>query len=274
MSTTTCITDIHTHVLPGVDDGPPDLATALNLLAAHTAAGTDRCFCTPHFRSPHFDTPDEALPAAFTALQQAVQSTRDEAGEGLHRAPAFAPGAEVRLSPRLRDVIWDERIPVLGHTHYVLVEFPNNELGADLFALVHELRVRGLQPIMAHPERNIQVQKRTDLVDELTAAGLLLQLTAESLVPERGPAGRPHRTEETAWAILERGRAAVIASDAHDTEWRPPGLLDAYGEISARLGSSVADALIQNANAIWAGEPAQEVAVERRRRRFTLGWRR
>ena len=130
--------------------------------------------------------------------------------------------------------------------------------------VVHELHVRGYRTIMAHPERSIIIQKDPAWVDTLLEAGLLLQLTAQCL--EKTPSARTHPADRLAWHILERGAAAVIASDAHDPHYRPPGLLKAYETISERLGSEVSDALIANANAIWDNQPISAVAVPKRKR--------
>lgn len=280
MSEAIQITDIHTHVLPGIDDGPGTPQDALRLLAAHRAAGTDRIFCTSHLGSPHFQTSNADLSGAFSVLTNklaaepkhedtaaTVEITEggvDATPQSTQTYPEFVPGAEVRVTPQLTDVLVRGDIVTLGDTHYVLLEYPNNELNSRMLDVVHELSVRGYHPIMAHPERNIVIQKDASWIQTLVDAGLLLQLTAACL--EQPPNGRSHMADKLAWSILERGLAAVVASDAHDTAYRPPGLLSAYESIADRLGSDVTDALIQNANSIWNDEPIQAIPVSKRKR--------
>jgi protein-tyrosine phosphatase len=251
----TMITDIHAHILPGLDDGPETVEGAAKLLAAFEEAGTHRVFCTSHFCSPHFEVTFDALSDAYSRLCGELKDTNVE----------IAPGAEVRLSSRLVEEIRNNRIPTLGDTRYVLVEFRSDHISQRALDLVHELLVRDYQPIMAHPERNLEVQKNPQILEDLLERGILLQLTAQSLVPQKRDA---HMAEKLAWRILENGQAAVIASDAHDTTTRPPGLLEAYDNIAARLGQAAVDQLIDNANAIWNNEPCRELQVQAPKRGF------
>lgn len=251
MSKALLITDIHTHVSPGIDDGPQTTDDAISLLSAHHDAGTTRLFCTSHFMSPHFDVPEAAFHEAYEKLANVRSGVPDV---------DFVKGAEVRVTPALDALLLEGRVPTLGATSYVLLEFSNVELGARALHIAHEFRVRGMQPIMAHPERNIQVQKRIAWIDDLTEAGMLIQLTAQCL--QRLPSSTKHVVDRTAWAILERGAATVIASDAHDPTYRPPGLHAAYETIATRFGQPTTDTLIANANAIWNDQPTEPVAVQ------------
>jgi protein-tyrosine phosphatase len=278
------ITDIHTHVLPGVDDGPANLEDALLLLAAHKQAGTQRLFCTSHLGSPHFNNTAEDLADAFASLSTKIGQGEYDLGaqmEGTEPAteallaatavpespshhPVLLQGAELRVNQQLTERLQRSEIPTLGHTTYVLLEYPNSELNERLLDIVHELRIRGFRPIMAHPERSIVMQKDMAWIDRVQEAGLLLQLTAQCL--ESPPTSRSHMADKLAWTILERGGAAVIASDAHDPLHRPPGLTKAYDTIAVSFGSEVSSALINNANAVWADEQIQAVSVPKRKR--------
>jgi protein-tyrosine phosphatase len=242
------ITDIHAHVLPGIDDGPASIDESKNLLDKFHACNTDRVFCTSHYLSPHFEVSLEALDDAFKALSVHSQ------GNG----PVLAKGAEVRITSGLIHVIQEDNIPTLGNTRFVLVEFRSDVIAERSLELIHELMVRDYQPIMAHPERNLSIQKDPKLLDDLQQAGLLFQLTAWCFDK---PARLMHVPDKLAWKILEDGYAAVIASDAHNTETRPPGLLQAYDNIALRLGQSAVDTLISNANAIWDDMPCSAVEV-------------
>ncbi|MCL6632444.1 MAG: hypothetical protein K6T63_07390 [Alicyclobacillus herbarius] len=292
-------TDIHAHVLPGLDDGPPDMAASLRLLQAFANRQVSRVFCTSHYLSPHFQVDLAQLAAAYQALQEARATTpvapRDDLANreaaptemvmsdqiaqgqatGLTAQPGYpelAPGAEVRLANGIVDAIREGRVPTLGNTRYVLVEFPSTNIPDEALNWVYELTVRGYQPIMAHPERNLAVQKRPDIIHTLLDAGLLLQLTAACLTT---PPERRHKADELAWDILRAGHAAVIASDAHDPHVRAPLLADAYAAVRGELGDVVCEALIANADAIWQGEACQPVPpTPPKRRRFSLPWSR
>lgn len=243
------ITDIHVHVLPGLDDGPQDIEESQALLKELADSGVQRVFCTSHYGSPHFAVTYENLVAAYEDLSP------------VHNNPfslTLSPAAEVRLSPSLISNLRENRIPTLGNTHYILVEFPGNEISNDNMALIYELRVRGYLPIMAHPERNLAIQRRPQLVDELCEAGVAMQLTADCFL--KGPNSNLTR-DKLAWRFLESGQASIVASDAHNTSSRPPVLTQAYNHIALKYGSQLVDRLIENANAVW--EDADLLRVER-----------
>lgn len=110
------ITDVHAHVLPGLDDGPDNLNESHKLLAAFHDAGTDRVFCTSHLLSPHFEVTYDEMEQAFSILTE----------QHRNHAPLLALGTELRLASEFTDYLKEERIPSLGNTRYVLVEFHSN----------------------------------------------------------------------------------------------------------------------------------------------------
>lgn len=244
------ITDIHAHVLPDVDDGPADIEEACDLLSMFYTSGVDRVICTSHYNSPHFHVSEKQLVDAFRTLTDVTKRT--------DVFPTLHLGAEVRISHQLRDVIMQKSIPTLGTTSYVLVEFPGHEISRENIETVYELVIRGLRPIMAHPERNLAIQKDNRILDELLDAGLLFQLTADCFT--RGRA-RSHAADRLAWSILKNGQAALIASDAHNTTTRPPHLVSAYKAIESEFGDQVVEMLMNNANAIWDDMPCSEVVI-------------
>ncbi|MCF8567096.1 hypothetical protein LLE49_20470 [Alicyclobacillus tolerans] len=271
------ITDIHAHVLPGLDDGPGTPKESNELLSQFLESGVQQVFCTSHYASPHFEVSLDDLARAFDTIarQGPSQHHSNFASDSAQivrsnpRAPGvpsrltLARGAEVRLSAGVVDPIKTRSVPTLGNTNYVLVEFPGDDIPRPALSLVHELMVRGYQPIMAHPERNLAVQKRPQWIPELLELGLLLQITASCLLKT----GRDmHRADKLAWSLLENGQCSVVASDAHNVSSRPPNLVAAYEVISDRLGAYVARQLMDNANAIWNGAQTQPVFVEKPRR--------
>lgn len=233
------ITDIHTHVLHALDDGPPTFDDAIQLLRQMKETGVDRAFSTSHYNTYAFDVRLADLDDRFTTLCD-YRATEDW--------PTLALGAEVRLLPSLVGDLIANTLPTLGLTRYVLVEFPGNNVTEETTSLVHEIRVRGYQPILAHPERNIVIQKNPAMLDDLIDLGLLFQLTADCFV-DRGR--DPHTADKLAWEILRQGKATVIASDTHNVTTRPPALVDAYHAIAAHFGNPVVEQLVANANAIW-----------------------
>jgi protein-tyrosine phosphatase len=243
------ITDIHAHVLPGVDDGPEDLTATQALLATFHSTGVHRVFCTSHYHSPYFDVKQSDLEQGFSAVTQARSSHSLE----------LALGAENRISAEFIADIQAGTVHTLGSTNYVLVEFETPKITSQALDIVYELIVRGYRPIMAHPERNLALQRKPALADTLLDAGLLLQATAVCFQQAERHA---HQSAKLAWSLLRQGKISVIASDAHNTTSRPPDLMTAYDNISLQLGSSVAEELMSNANAIWNNEMCEQVKIE------------
>lgn len=138
----------------------------------------------------------------------------------------------------------------------------SNHVSQQALGLIHEIVIRGYTPIMAHPERNIAIQKSPKLLEELADEGILFQLTAQCFTKGRR---NMHEADKLAWKIVQDGMCTVIASDAHNTTTRQPGLISAYDKIAERLGQPTADRLIENANSIWEGQPVETVIPSKRR---------
>jgi protein-tyrosine phosphatase len=256
------ITDIHAHVLPGLDDGPADLDDAADLLRSMAQSGVHRAFCTSHYRSPYFEVTTEEMREAYE------QITLHLVGEASRSAvPELVLGAEVRIGTPFEEDLRAGTIPTLGASNYVLIEFPTMEIPKRAFDYIHELNVRGYRPILAHPERYVSVQKDKKIIDELIAMGVLMQVTAWCFLKTGKNA---HTADKLAWELLESGKAHLVASDAHNTTTRPPQLVEAYRVIGEKLGEDVVHGLIANANAVWENGDFVDIVIEKKTRRRGL----
>jgi protein-tyrosine phosphatase len=218
--------DLHTHVLPGIDDGPPDMAGALRLAATAAAEGVRVLAATPHLRSDHPGVRPEEL-------QGRVDAVRDE----LKRAGVAVEvvvGGEVDLlwaqqagERALRQVSYGQRGTDL------LVETPYGELPVRLEEMLFTLAAQGFRVLLAHPERSAGFREQPKRLGALVARGTLLQVTAGSLA---GPA-RHSRSHRFARQLVREGLAHVIASDAHGGDLERAGLaagLAAAAELAPR----------------------------------------
>jgi len=224
--------DLHCHVLPGVDDGSPDLPTSLEMLRAAAAAGTVAMVATPHQHPTRYPNPPEPLRAAF-ALLNGARDERVAAGETL---PELHLGSEVHLDQRLIERLRSGELLTLAGSRHVLLELPDVFPTPAVEQLLYELQVAGYQPVLAHPERVGQLAREPALVERFVSLGALAQVTAHSVSGRFGPDCRAltHR-------LLEAGLVHLVASDAHDLERRPTPLaearaavVEAYGEEEAR----------------------------------------
>jgi len=209
------VIDLHCHILAGLDDGPGDLEASVAMARAHAAAGVRCVVATPHVtRSMPNDAP--GIAGAVARLERAL------AAEDV--ALRIRPGAEIGLDRALElDDAGLDGLALAGGP-WKLVEAPLREregVAADFRRLQH----RGHRLLIAHPERCPAFQRDPAALSGLVAAGALVQVTAGALV---GRFGEPVR--RVARDFVHGGLVGVVASDAHDTTRRPPGL---HAEIEA-----------------------------------------
>lgn len=234
--------DIHAHVLPGIDDGPSDLESALLMLRAAASAGIATIAATPHLRA---DFPGVHI----RELAQRCQDLRDAAAAEAIEIE-IVPGAEVSVSWVLEASEEELRLASYRQQgHDLLIETPSsNILGLD--RILYELRLKGYRITLAHPERNADFRKDASLLGALVAQGALLQVNAESLLGSRhsGP-GRFVRS------LCRDGVVHALASDGHRAErWRPVTTLSG--------GVSAAADLVGAERANWMASTAPRAIVQ------------
>ncbi|MHB8060091.1 MAG: tyrosine-protein phosphatase [Gaiellaceae bacterium] len=206
--------DLHSHILPGVDDGSRSLEESVEIAIAAARDGTKIMAATPHVR--------DDFPTAAATMEQLVAELNEilrERGIALE----VRGGAEIAI-PNLSALDDDQlrRLGLGGNPSYLLVEFPYLGWPLSLETAIRNLRQRGITPVIAHPERNPQVQEYTPKMASLVEAGALVQLTAASV---DGRLGR--RCRRAAQELIAAGHAHLIASDAHWPGLRRPGMSSA-----------------------------------------------
>jgi protein-tyrosine phosphatase len=231
--------DLHSHILPGVDDGPATLDESLEIARRAVADGVSVIAATPHVRDDYptsADTMERLVGELRTALRQAAISVD------------VRPGGEIAIDwlDRLTD---DDlgRFGLGGNARYLLVEFPYTGWPLSLHEWVFRLVTRGVTPVIAHPERNAEVQRNPEELRPLVGAGALVQITAASLDGRIGRSSRAAAVE-----LLGRGLAHLVASDAHTADVREAGLagaVDALGDpdLARWLTSEVPHAIVTDA---------------------------
>ncbi len=202
--------DLHSHVLPGIDDGPSSVEGSLALARAAAESGVRTLVATPHI--------DHTYGLAPARVHEAVERLgvrlREE-GIPLD----VLPGGEVALSRCSELSDEDLRAVCLGGGPYVLLESPLQAVAVALEPAVFELQVRGFRVLLAHPERSPIFMRDPERLRRLVDRGALCQITAGSL---HGRFGRTVRSYTL--TLLREGLVHDVASDAHDDQRRPPGL--------------------------------------------------
>jgi protein-tyrosine phosphatase len=238
------VIDLHSHILPGVDDGAPDLDTSLQMLRIAAADGTKKIVATPHQRHPAgYHVGRERAEQTFAEVRRAAE----EAGIGVELALA----AEIHFSPEIPEGIAEGGLlPLCPGGRYFLLELPVTSVPGAIRELVFELQTAGCFPVLAHPERNFEIAGQPEIARELRERGMPLQLTAGSIT---GAFGRA--SEKASRKLLRWGAVDVIASDAHNAGRRAPGLSESLKVAARILGADRAEQLVtENPARLLAGE--------------------
>ncbi len=238
--------DLHAHVLPGLDDGARDLEESLDMLRLAAADGTRVLCATPHVHGPTYDVGRDAALAAWGALAAAAR----EAGIAVDLRLA----AEVWFRVDLPRLAREGRLPTYatGGRRFALVEFPPTHVPPEAADTLFRLRLEGVTPVVAHPERNPSFWAHPQAAVRLREQGALLQVTAGSLT---GLFRRESR--DCAHALARLGAVDLIASDAHRRDRRPPGLAEAERILGRWMGRERAERATQGVPAalLAGGEP-------------------
>ena len=237
--------DIHTHILPGVDDGAGDLQQSLELLKRAGGQGTGAVVLTPHYRG-RFRNNREKLISVFEELRKAAADQCPEMQLYL--------GCEVGYEMDVSEKIAAGTVLTINETQYVLLEFQNSSFRSRILDGVLEVLNFGYVPIIAHAERYEAFRNDPNLARELTDLGALLQINADSVLGRSG-----FGIKWYCYKLLKAHLVHFVATDAHDQKARQPELRSCYQKIRKKYGQAYAEALfIRNGRAVLAGEDSIE----------------
>lgn len=223
--------DIHCHILPETDDGAVSLDESVAMCRAAAADGIAAIVATPHlFDGVHTCHEREVILQKIAQLQEAV-------GTSLQ----ILPGAEVRYSYEIFQEAADPQGRIrLNGSSYMLLEFPFQSVPPNLDRTIFQILSAGITPVIAHPERNRQIQEKPALLFDLLERGALAQLDAGSLTQSFGPA-----PFVAARRMVEAGAAHFLATDAHHQDRRRPVLSTAVKVAADWGGEEYARAMVE-----------------------------
>jgi len=201
------VVDIHCHVLPGLDDGSPDMTTSIAMARLAVAAGIGTMIGTPHWIEDEHET-DTARVRQMSADLQVELNRRAIPLNVL-------PGNEAFICPDLPDRVEQGDVLTLADrgTH-VLLELPYEDLPAYADDVIFRLQLQGITPVLAHVERYAYVRSDWHVLDRWVRHGCLAQVNASSLDRTRG--------DDLAKGLVDRGLIGCTATDAHDATHRVP----------------------------------------------------
>ncbi|MBV8893805.1 MAG: exopolysaccharide biosynthesis protein [Acidobacteria bacterium] len=231
--------DIHCHIIPEVDDGAKSWAIAEEMCRIAIEDGVEHIVATPHSNQRYaYDR---------NYLTQALARLQIRVGKRLR----LTLGCDFHLSDQnLNDAVANPKRYTIGDTHYLLVELSNSSVPPWVGKKLTALADHGIFPILTHPERNPVLEETPERVLEWAASGVIIQVTASAFTGLWG-----EKVRRNAQRLLVHHAVHVVASDAHDSTRRVPGLSSARAALAEIGGKQIAHALVDtNPRAIVNGK--------------------
>jgi protein-tyrosine phosphatase len=222
--------DIHTHILPGMDDGAPDMVEARKLVHMAQTDGIRGIFLTPHYRGVYRKHTSLDLQNAFDAFCREMREAFPDM--------RFYLGCEIHYQSEVPELLCAGKLLPLADSQYILLEFQSNAFPSQMISAVHETVRSGFTPIIAHAERCATLRSDDALLSELLELGALIQLNADSVMGRLG-FGIKHFCHK----LLKARCVHFIASDAHNSLRRPPLLRECYWRVCKKYGEEYANEL-------------------------------
>lgn len=223
--------DLHSHILPGVDDGAQTLEDSLSIARMAVEDGIEVMAATPHFMPGLYDNQSDDIRRRVAQLNQVLA----EASIPL----TVVTGSDAHIRPDFLSCLQSGLILSLHDTRYVLFEPPHHVLPQRLEDLLFNILVSGFVPILTHPERLKWIEQNYSLVQRLAAEGVWMQITAGSLTGRFGK-----RPQYWAQRMLSEGLVSVLATDAHNVRSRPPLLSEGFQAAVSEVGLDEATHLV------------------------------
>lgn len=249
--------DIHCHVLHGLDDGARDISESMLICKAEAKYNVDTIVATPHFIEGELEVEPSSILSGIKEVEEEAK------GIGLNLK--ILPGMEIYIVPDLVKLFEEGRILTLNNKNYMLIELPLFEsIPSFLEETLFKLQLKGVKPIIAHPERSRDIMNHPNIVYRLIKKECLMQVNAGSVL---GLFGK--QVQKTAITLLNHNMAHAIASDMHAGHERMEGLDKCFREISKKYGKAAAnDLFIINPEKIISGEdiyPEDPERVEKKK---------
>lgn len=229
--------DLHSHILPGIDDGAGTIQDSIEMGRAAQMNGIHTVVATPHHKNGAWDNSGEDIPHLVDYVNESLKSARIDV--------KVLPGQENRINGELVDDLKKGISIGLNHSRYVFVEFSSAQVPRYAKQLMFELQVEGYVPVIVHPERTKAFREQPDLLHEFVKNGALTQVTAHCFT------GKMNKSiKQFAEDMVTHNLTHVVSTDAHNIDMRPFDLREAYDYIDHHLGPEYVDTFLDNAERI------------------------
>lgn len=206
--------DIHCHILPGIDDGPKDIETSLKMLKIAEEDGISKIIATPHFYRGFYENEYQDVEKKVKELNEASKENNINV--------EILPGQEIFLDKHTLEDYKSGAIKGLNNSKYMLMELPPDILPGYVLDIIYELRLLGVKPIIAHPERYVYVMEDIHILNSFIKEECFFQLNSGSITGVFGKS-----IQKTAIKLIKNGICDFVASDAHTEGRRKPQIKEA-----------------------------------------------
>ncbi|WP_411334081.1 tyrosine-protein phosphatase [Metabacillus indicus] len=235
--------DIHSHILPGVDDGAATAEEAIQIAKAAVKEGITTIIATPHHQNGKYINGKQSILKNVELLNTLLRNETIPL--------TILPGQETRIHGDLMNELETDVILPLNHTNYIFIELPSGHVPRYTEQMLYDVQLKGLTPIIVHPERNAEFIENPDLLYKLVSKGTLTQITSSSITGHFGK-----NIKKFTLQLVEAQLAHFLASDVHSLKNRPFRLTDGYNVLNKEFGSQAeylfkenAELLVQNLTA-------------------------
>ena len=229
--------DIHSHILPAVDDGANTITEALKIAKEAEEQGVNHVIATPHYVDPNDALTADVINKKVVSLQEELDDSDIDIN--------ILPGAEVYINPKLGQEVEKGRVCSLNNSRYILLELPFKKLPSFVNNVIYDLKVLGYTPVISHPERYTYISSDPNILYNLVKEGVYAQMNAGSLMGRYGS-----RVKETAKTLLKNRLIHLIGSDVHSSEGRTVCLKQGMTEIKKEIGQERVNYFKENARAV------------------------
>jgi protein-tyrosine phosphatase len=227
--------DLHSHILPHIDDGPSDIYESAALMKLENENDVDVIAATPHF-NPSYDDIYKFANLRYHSLWELTNALKFDKLK-------IVQASEVMLTPDLFNTPHKELL-CYERTNYMLTEFCDGYMPMLSDNMLGELRQLGIRPIVAHIDKFDNLLDNTDAIFKLVESGNIIQINASSLVL------RGNAFSSKLLKLIEHNLVHVIATDTHSVKYRPPLLKSAFDIVESKLGTEYAERLKRNSASI------------------------
>ncbi|MED4534444.1 CpsB/CapC family capsule biosynthesis tyrosine phosphatase [Metabacillus fastidiosus] len=242
--------DIHSHILPNVDDGPQNINDSINMAQMAVEEGITKIIATPHHQNGRYTNKKERILKEVEALNQLLERE--------NILLEVLPGQETRIYGEILEDLEKGEILSLNQSNYLFIELPSGHVPRYTEQLLFDIQLKGLTPIIVHPERNAQIFEDPDLIYKLVEKGILTQVTAGSLAGQFGK-----EIQKFTCQLIEASLTHFIASDAHNVTNRSFQFTAAMNILTKEFGNPVAIVFKENAELIIDGDNINREIPER-----------